>query len=158
MCLYTNRREPYIAKRDIYVIKALWSPDNRQMLTIGRNFPVQLNSLLEGIPKVAKEGILTLVHDRSTFFRDLYYIAEGAIHFYKSIRGANKIGYIYKIAYIPKGASYWLDNVSCTENQEAASTSLFITDIDYKNPKQLKWLNFKSYIKSLFSWMKLNQE
>jgi hypothetical protein len=164
MCLYTNRREPYIAKRDIYVVKVLVQLLGGPISTPVYLTDVSLNSLLEAYPKVDKpENICERVPYNPN--NGIYCINAGAIHSYKS-PSLDRLKsfypndrYLFKIAYIPKGEGYWIsETLSDYEEPQIASPSLFITDIDYKNPKQLKWLNFKSYIKSLFSWMKLNQE
>ena len=144
MCLYTNNREPLIAKEDITCYKIL----HRTMFPNIYRTPIMrtqvikfpcIKSILraEGIQKVIRVPICSPV--------DVFEVSEGFIHTYKYMESAlcwiksesalywiKSRDYVVFACTIPKGTRYYEDN------NIYASEKIVINEIRYDTKKESK--------------------
>lgn len=143
MCLIKGQNEPYIAKEDIIVYKAIKKVGD-EYFTYFQEYPVELNSLL--IPEPIKGNVLI----KYTGYYNI--IEEGMIHsytnnFYKDFINLEKIWVLYKDlvlvkAIIKKGTKFYID----ISEKEIASESLYITDEFINLNDECKQTDLSEYV------------
>lgn len=146
MCLYSRKREPFIAEEDIPCYKELFrtsrnvyvSPYQRMKYTIGGfNYPMDE-------PKEIKRDEYSYI----MFGRIVYVIDSGYLHCYADVKKNEKrirnvkenqnscnTDHLYIFdCYIPKGSEYYISTDGC----EICTNKLFVKPLE-KEYRELTW-------------------
>lgn len=120
MCLYTRKRLPRVAKRDIVCLKILSKDFFGVYMTPYRGMRIQLNSKIEACP----EKVDIIFNDYDCLDNTVYSVNGGVVHSVLLDEDKCKGRAYVKKAIIPKGTEYYLGCFGL----EIASKELYVTD------------------------------